>query len=1171
MTLQTLQAHNILLDGKHLIEASAGTGKTYNITRLYLRLILEKGLTVEQILVMTFTKDATEEIRGRIGELLRESLNQWNQLIEQDEFYQHISTTVSENVAKARLKQALLYLDEASIMTLHGFCKRVLSQYAFNSGLSFNLDMDTSGKDLTIEACQDWYRLLSKDNESDFIKLSQFWPHPNVFIDHFANAIGRDVSLEISSVEEIVDEFTLLVKRVKSDLAANESFITEQLIDKKKGKDRETRQTELEELNQWLDSYLQNAHLVEQLDTALVMPAKFFHGGRFGKAVKAELVEIFASANQLKEAASKLVEKIQKASAFAIVKQGIIDIGLLIEEKKSKQKRLTFDDLISTLAKQLTKEDQGQLAQLLRQQYPVAMVDEFQDTDTAQFKILQAIYPAHLTHGLYLIGDPKQAIYGFRGGDIFTYLSARNFCQYQWVMDTNWRSSTSMINAYNRLFYGDSLASQGADTFGYNIPYQPVKASPKAIESAQLSLTIGNDKALQFVHFIPNQDPDELIKQDYRPQMALWCANKIKQLLDSECATVNPQDIAILVRDGVEANEIKEALQSLGLTGVFLSNKQNLWHCEQAKQLLLLLKAILFVENDRFFVAGLASGLLPFKPLKLLALQANELAWQNLKFEFLSLREEWQHKGFIAMAIHLLHDQIRVAANDKDRSLTNILHLFELLQSASERYKQPQELLYWFEQQVNIELNDAEAELRLESDEDLIKIVTQHGSKGLEYPIVFVPFASRYKDPTKVRSRKVNVINYHDQSGQQCIALGAESPHMATMAEEAYAESIRLLYVAVTRAERQCYLFVTNFEKSHLSPLGLTLKWQSGQNITTSINQLSEQQPQDIGVNTVLDVSVNAIASQNRVDINQAVVPQFKGIIERDWWLSSFTALSRNLRHVGVSVPDRDMESMTVQPQVGSHHAADMRFALTKGATAGNLLHDIFEHVDFAQPLWVSNIERYFDKYPDLLKPWRPEELCQWLEQIVNTPLLNNTSFTNLSRSQMLHETEFYFPMVSANATALTGLLAEHRNRYQGQRTGGMQVQLPHYQKLKGMMHGFIDLIFEHEGKFYVCDYKSNFLGDDYSYYNHDAMQENIETHHYDLQYLIYCLALHRQLKIAVNDYQAEQHFGGVIYCYLRGMNKTNKHQEGVFYRTILPEELDTLDHLFAEPKGGNQ
>jgi exodeoxyribonuclease V beta subunit len=180
-----------------------------------------------------------------------------------------------------------------------------------------------------------------------------------------------------------------------------------------------------------------------------------------------------------------------------------------------------------------------------------------------------------------------------------------------------------------------------------------------------------------------------------------------------------------------------------------MSNRANLMKSEQTEQLIQLLKGILFVENERYFSAALACDLLDYHPEKYHELQEDEFAWQALKFDFEQLRNEWLYKGFISMALKLMHDHFCITDENQDRVLTNLLHLFEILQTASQRHRQPQELLYWFEQQSRVDDPEIEAELRLESDDNLIRIITQHGSKGMEYPVVFIPFATRHKDPLK--------------------------------------------------------------------------------------------------------------------------------------------------------------------------------------------------------------------------------------------------------------------------------------------------------------------------------------------------------------------------------------------------------------------------------------
>lgn len=1217
MNLKKLDAATIPLSGRHLIEASAGTGKTYNITRIYLRLLLERELKVEEILLMTFTKDATQELRGRIDAFIREALTNWQALCEKDSYFQAISERVSSNKIEFLLKRALLFLDEAAIFTIHGFCQRALTQHAFASGLPFNANMSTNSNDLILEACQDWYRQLAKQHTDAFSLVTQFWVTPTVFISSFAKAISHKSELSVLDVQSLVDKFTQLADQANRAITENLSLLNEGLVTHKKAEEQEKRAAELVKLQAWLGQLSQCDE--EQALLAVLqqpMPDYLLNGSRHPKAFKATLAEVLESSKQIKSDVKDLAKNINKAKAYQIVRAAIYQIRQQVQQAKEQHNLLDFDDLINTLADCLKNEDDSRLAKTLLAQYPVALVDEFQDTDPQQFAILQGIYyqsynqpnltPEALTQqentknthakplnaALYLIGDPKQAIYGFRGGDIFAYLNARNDCDYHWLMDTNWRSSPDMVNAYNQVFSAD-----GNNTvFGYGIPYQPVHAGKvsKQATNEKANETSNQNKALQFIHF-SNEEGDS--KQSDRLLMSMWCANEIGQLLtDGE---VKPQDIAILVRDGREAADIKQALLAANLASVFLSDRANLFHSEQATQLICVLKGILGPEDERLYLNALASGLLGFDASTLYKLQEDEIAYQTLKFSFFGYRTQWQRQGFIAMAINLMHQHFKISLENKDRALTNLLHLFEILQSASQKFLQPQELLYWFEQQCSLESNaansDIEAEQRLESDGDLIRIVTQHGAKGLEYPVVFIPFATRHKDPLKFGNKSVSYIEYHNEQGQLCLSLDGDEQAKAAMANEAYAESIRLLYVAITRAENRCYILTTAFDKYALSPLGKTLQWQVDQDIVQNMQQLMAKSPETIDVKQVLFDGITIdIYQQNKLDLTGtsiAKVSKFYGKIERDWWLSSFSALSRNLRHGGVSTPDRDTELLPSDDITASNQARLLlRFQLAKGAHSGNLLHDILEHSDFSTTYesvshWQESIKWPLVKYGELTAEFTEDDLINWLDDIVATPLISDAPvdiqmsqvdlssgnyfcLADIEMYRTLRESEFYFPMEDANINELAKLLTDHRksalvepnNVY-----GINHVRLPSYQSLKGMMHGFIDLVFEQKGQYYVCDYKSSHLGDDFTDYNHHALRHNIEKNYYDLQYLIYSLALHRYLQQNLTDYNAEQHFGGVYYLYLRGMTNDEKHSgAGVYFRKITLDELTALDCLFS-------
>ena len=1315
LTLNNLDASTIQLTGKHLIEASAGTGKTYNITRIYLRLLLERELTVEQILLMTFTKDATQELRGRIDVFIRLALSDWDTLCETDAYFKTLDQRIEKPKREFLLKRALLFLDEAAIFTIHGFCQRVLNQYAFTSGLPFNANMAANSSDITLQVCQDWYRSLAKSDDSHFMLLASFWATPDSFVSSFSKAIGHTSDLSVVDVVSIEAEFIALVRLASSTLTANSDLFETALIVVKKGADQETRRSELLQLMAWLENIInKDITLMDVGQGKVKMPDGFFDGKRYARSsFKAELLDAFAPVKAVKEQVKKLANNINKAKAFAIVKSGIYTIRQKVIEQKQALNLLDFDDLINTLADCLTvsrlpdnscddslddvndsddkntrDESANLLAQQLLAQYPVALIDEFQDTDPKQFGILQAIYYGEsalkANAGLFLIGDPKQAIYGFRGGDIFAYLNARNGCDHHWLMDTNWRSTPEMIEGYNQFFTHNRTQSSSLSgtevsveieqdhnqnqnqnkeqlsesVFGFGIPYLPVLAGKKSQIATQTTQnkqdknavvimtpheSHDNDssKALQFIHFSDNESSNESstesgnekVSQGSRPVLANWCANEIVTLLAINETTgkslAKPKDIAILVRDGAEARDIKQALQQAGLDSVFLSDRANLFHSQQAKQLLCLLKGVLFPENERLFVAALSCGLLGFNAPKLHQLQQDEIAYQTLKFNFVDYRIQWQRQGFITMAINLMHNLFDVPQTNKDRCLTNVLHLFEILQAASVRLSQGQELLHWFEQQCQLETNDVEAELRLESDGDLIRLITQHGSKGMEYPYVFIPFACRHKDPLKFGGKSVSYLEYHDKKGNLCLSLDGSKEAKKAMSDEAYAESIRLLYVAITRAERRCYLLCCAFDGYHLSPLGQTLQIQEQDSIIQPLHALKANAAHAIGIREVsLDFAVDyptvssaefisaplklndqslIQANDTPSDFSNTAVSKFTGKIERDWWLSSFTALSRNIRHAGVSNPDRDTEIAKKQVDVltlSEQGIADENiidqgiadklsseqicFQLAKGAHTGNLLHDILEHIDFTEPNWEDSFEKPLLAYGELnansynsrSASFTSDDLTQWLEQVLNAPFIKDSdynchesekmaSLADISLHKTLRESEFYFPMQGGGTNGLADLLTDHRNsaKRHGAESQALKypVMLPTYKKLSGMMHGFIDLIFEHQGKYYLCDYKSSHLGDRFQDYHFDALLDNVEKNYYDLQYLIYALALHRYLKQTLVDYDVNEHFGGAYYLYLRGMTTEPAHQgAGVYYRHITEQEINQLDALFS-------
>ena len=397
--LKNLEATNIPLIGRHLIEASAGTGKTYNITRIYLRLLLERELKVEDILLMTFTKDATQELRSRIDTVIRDALTNWQTLCESDSYFKAISKRVShnktdsDNKVKFLLKRALLFLDEAAIYTIHGFCQRALTEHAFASGLPFNAIMSTNSNELILEACQDWYRQLAKQSGNEFDLVAQFWGTPSSFLSSFSKAIYHQSALSVVDVQSLVDKFTHLSRQANDAITSDLSLINEGLVSHKKADEQEKRAIELTNLQVWLEN-ISACNNEQMLLNAIAqpMPDYLLNGSRHPKAYKTALANVLQSSKKIKSDLKNLATNINKAKAYQIVRTAIYQIREQVQQSKEQHNVLDFDDLINTLADSLQNETDNTLANTLLAQYPVALVDEFQDTDPQQFSILHSIY-----------------------------------------------------------------------------------------------------------------------------------------------------------------------------------------------------------------------------------------------------------------------------------------------------------------------------------------------------------------------------------------------------------------------------------------------------------------------------------------------------------------------------------------------------------------------------------------------------------------------------------------------------------------------------------------------------------------------------------------------------------------------------------------------------------
>ncbi|AFJ43367.1 exodeoxyribonuclease V subunit beta [Francisella orientalis] len=1178
--MTNLDAKTIILQGHHIIEASAGTGKTFNITELYIRLLVEKRLLPSQTLVMTFTKDATQEIIGRVeakirdvlediseGKQVKVSIKGRDTLIQKgDENYKH-------------LKRSLLEIDEAAIFTIHGFCKKVLSEQAFASGMEMDVSMEVDTSDILQKVVEDFFRKHINKNKTNFEYLQAYKLHtPDMFLDKLRKVVRANY--EILTKQSIsLDEFKILKKQQLELFINNQDTVDYFLSKLGKGEPQGKRVDEYHRVLEWLK--LDNEALFPH-DVSIITD---------GRKTSVKLIKpILAGIKELRD----LQEEIKRANAAQFIKQACLQIRQDFIKAKEQNGVLDFDDLITKLCHSVKKSPD--LVKTLQHQYPVALIDEFQDTDAEQYEILDTIYPQSnkLPHKssadtpssqrgiddllLLMIGDPKQAIYGFRGGDIFTYLKAKDSCSNdnQWSMDTNWRSIREMIKAYNRLFYKQDYQLEeegqvGANIFSDGIGYQLVKASPNADKKAR-----DFDDNIKPINYFYYQVAEDDNKSDIDNNLSAWTANEIVRLLNSK--KVIESDIAILVENSNQAKVIQKALQAKKLSSVYLSQRDNVYHSQEAKEILALMEGINDLENKSMLKKALSTILLGGTAAKFIDyIDENDVsAWDEEIEKAKSLRQQWHKYGFMAFIMQIIHQNFIQRSDSKERVITNILHLAELIKVAENKYKHPNQLIKWYRQQLNSTAT-SEGELRLESDDNLIKITTIHGSKGLEYSVVFIPFASYV---SKKKFEASDFSKYYDKHLKQTVyKIGKDDSIKPQIENEVIEELMRLFYVAVTRAEHRCYIGVAKYSNSEKSPLARFLGYQKDDDWLEKIQNITANPTNQ---SSLIDVATSHCYENENLITNDQFdhdtlqnlkANDIKKLANDSWEMLSFSKISKSkVQNTALEKENDESEDDSAQK---SQQELEFRFTASKGADIGNILHNVLEHADFSLGKINDNLlQEQMGRYKvvaaedfDKLKVWLEECLVASIPSIETEDFSSNDiqydlfdikdkgfCLKDISNTKPLKEAEFYFPITNEKLYKknIIKILAEYRNQI---------IDYDEFasQKIFGMLHGFIDLIFEYDGKFYVADYKSNYLGDKLEDYNQATMSEKNQSSFYDLQYLIYSVALDKYLRQNIESYNYEKHFGGVYYFYLRGM----KDGYGVYRARPSLEIINKLANLF--------
>lgn len=1216
MSVTPLDPLTLPITQRRLIEASAGTGKTYTISGLYLRLLLgdqqRSPLTCEQILVVTFTNAATEELRDRIRNRIRLCYQRFIGLDVDDDFINQLYQQTSEadlQLVLRRLDLALKSLDEAAIYTIHGFCQRILSDMAFESALLFESEFTLDDSEYLHHSVRDFWRRDCYNIEQYLAEklIDGKLTDPDALMSQVRSLLGANQAIPLNTPPT----FSAIRQGLNQQLLALHSYWQQQ-------KDQHIRLLFDLPLNgqTYGKKDLGYPKLAEMLD-AMDNWSKAWHDGN-KKLPPAKAMEKLAL-NNIKLNKGGVLPQPEDAPLLVHIEHfhAIINdvipaflfearscINKEFQKLKYDSNILSPDDLLLTLAnviKQISFLDKpseddlleakspktasipisDSLSNSIRQRFPVALIDEFQDTDPLQFSIFSTIYPDVTSqednnNALLMIGDPKQAIYAFRGADIYTYIHARKNTQHHYNLDTNYRSSQGMVTAVNQLF-----ANRPNAFTNDAILFEQVKSADQGEKTmTQAAMT---NQALQ-LRLLSEDAISGLNKTTGRQYLAQDAANQIAQILNdsqqNNCqfnqlkkgisTAVKAKNIAILVRDRNEAAVMRDALNERGIGAVFLS-RDSVMHTAEAREMVLILRAIANPKNEQAIRAALACRLIGYTASQIDDFNQSENCRAQVLEQFILLNKIWQTRGIIPALLTLASQQKLLERLKQqpqaERRLTDFRHISELLQQKSAELDGMSALINWFEMEISQSNGNELQQMRLESEQNLVQIVTIHKSKGLEYPICFIPFISLSRNTSNV---KPSPLMYHQNDQLIWDIYSTDNGH-DIYKQEQLAEDLRLLYVALTRPIYRCYLSIANHSKMNKSGinsylystaigylLGIDTKGCDFTDLYQAVTTLCSNA---ITMN-IIDCDADKIMLNNQNSMSsELLTAQIPGNKQSTpWRVGSYSGLVRHLPHEKIT-PGAEDENFDDELSIieDEPSTAPSRFNFDRGSNAGSFMHLVMELIDFenATQDLPLHLPAAMSQYGFSDEYWY-ETLYHWYLDILTTDLKQNDNshsltLAKISPNNKLVEMEFYLPLVSIQSKSLSRLLNEYGYN------GNLE-----FDSFKGMLKGFIDVIFEANGQFYIADYKSNHLGNDFQDYNQIKMTAAISQHRYDLQYLIYTLAVHRYLSQRLPNYQYHSHFGGCYYLFLRGMSCTSPNT-GVYFDKPQESLIMALDKLLSQ------
>jgi exodeoxyribonuclease V beta subunit len=1191
---------DLAVDGRISIEASAGTGKTWTIAALYLRLVLERGLGPRQIVVTTFTEAAAQELRERLrGALL---------LAEREaaataaappteaglgagyEAWLHARWRADDDVRNddlRRLRVALSQLDIAPIGTLHGLCRRILADHPFASATEFALPELVSGEAVLDEVVGDLWRIL-RQGDTTTADLQTL----------VASGVADDIDALRRAVELLLRPGMSVAAAARSmqiDDAAEWAERLRRIADAPKMIAANADALRLRKC--WLALAAWLAGETQPVPCELVAGLKlvrkddsFLKDGRASRDAAEARAFILQRVIPVLEAA-----RLRGLSALAELARARLRATL------SRRNQMRFDDLLLRVAEALAGDASGSqepstrrgLADALHAAWPVALVDEFQDTDDVQFGILDAVYRDARSGQrglLVMIGDPKQAIYRFRGGDIDAYREAVAGARQRLTLRINRRSSRALVAAINELYaVGGEELSAVADKPA--IRYVTVDASDRCDAKPY---TIGGEAVSRPLVIHHSDDPPGKVGQR-RTAALTQCADEIVRMLQSGehrigDRVITPADIAVLVPRSKDIVELRDLLR-VRRVPCATSDPTSVFRTDIARELQIVLHAVANAGDLGALRAAAATRLWGASFIDLQRYGDDVEQWETIANRFHAWNGVWNERGVLAVIERLL-DSMAVRylqTSAGERAITDLRHLGELLQAEDDVVSGKEELLAWFMRQRSAAVIDDSSEaveaaqLRIESDGDRVRVMTLHLSKGLEFPIVFLPLMGEHTE----HPMRAELCVVHADSGRQVdVSDAAREEELCDLQDERF----RVLYVALTRAIHACHVHAFREVKAARGHAGAAFT-EMLKRMTPRLGEAGDATVPDALADATPHIDwragwkVAALPSRRpasadaepRVRIARKPPPASTRALEAR---HSFTTLTQ-FAHAGLETDsaaadeididrsgigaDEDAASAVAVEQADlAAHPELARLTRVRGADFGNAIHAVLERRVVGEPLARQGelVARCLEEARVRRRELSPDALAAAviarLDGALAAPLglehAPQLRLADVAARNQRAEMDFHFVIDDVAMSRLARICAQH---------GEPELVPKSHAVLSGLMTGKIDLIFRHASRFHVLDYKGNHLGDELNRYAGASLRAAMDANHYRFQALIYTIATDRYLRQRLaSQYERSAHLGECVYLFVRAAGLSA--DAGIWRHRFDDELLDAVDGVLA-------